>query len=338
MNPHECGSVIVFTTGGTISSAHSVASGGLKTVDNVLPGLINNHSSAKIIKLANVPSTAVTLSMLSDWAERINDELHSSDVVGAVLTTGTNGLEEIAFYLDLAIRSDKPVAITGSMYPSDSTMFDGETNVASALQVVLSGAVDHIGVVVVMNDQIHAPRYVQKIDANKIHAFESPLSGPIGYLVPYSGGKKVRLLSTPVALKLMPGKKERDARFNRPGREPRVWIVSSYLGAGPEMIETAVAHKVDAIVIEGLPSGEVTPGMSSGILKAVSEGIPVVATCRAAGGELTDLYAGIGEGTWLRDLGVSFAAGLTASQARICTYIALKHGYDLAGTLTQSGK
>jgi L-asparaginase len=336
MNPDRSGRILVFTTGGTISSAHDAALGGFKTADNGLKGLINNHSQATIIRLANVPSTAVTLSMLSNWAERINKELHSPDVVGAVVTTGTNGLEEIAFYLDLTIRSTKPVAITGSMYTSDSAIFDGKTNVASALQVVLSGAVDHIGVVVVMNDQIHAARYVQKIDANKIHAFESPMSGPIGYLVPYSGGKMVRLLATPVPLELIPRKKERNARVNGTRREPKVWIASSYLGAGPEMIETAVAHNADAIVIEGFPSGEVTPGMSSGILKAISEGIPVVATCRAPGGELTDLYAGIGEGTWLRDVGVIFAAGLTASQARICTHIAIQHGYDLAGTLTQS--
>lgn len=329
------GEVVIFTTGGTIASLQDETAGGLVSKPATVEKMLQHQGPTRIIELAALSSTSITPAMLTEWADKIQFELDKAEVIGAVVATGTNTMAEVAFFLELILFTPKNLVITGAMNAPENGFFDGGQNLERSIMLARRTDMDQMGPVVFMNDQIHAAQFVEKQDANGIHAFESPQAGPLGRFVPDSRGGHFRLHSTPRRWDLGPRGVQPNKRPTTAVSDPKIWVLKAYLGADSALIFSALENSVDGLIIEGFPSGELPPEMAPGVRRAVALGIPVAVTCDAQRGEPTDIYAGPGEGAWLAEHNVIFAAGIPAGKAHMCMYVALHNGYDVRQVLTQ---
>jgi L-asparaginase len=223
---------------------------------------------------------------------------------------GTEAIEEAAYLFDLTLDAAKPVAFTGAMSAGAAVPADGPRNVVAACRVVLEPALKDCGVLVVMGDEAHAAREAVKTHTTSLAAFRSPRSGPVALVTP---DDRVVPIARPTRREQLPVG----------GIEERVAYVKCGLGTDGSPVEAAVARGARGLVIEGFPGGGVPPAVGEAAAAAVVAGVVVVVVPRAASGELTEIYAGVGEGRWLREHGLLFAHGLTGPKARIKLMLAL---------------
>ena len=136
---------------------------------------IERHARIEVEAFANVSSGQLTLDQWLQLARRVSTILaDDDDYAGVVVTSGTDTLEELAYFLHLTVRSDKPVVVVGSMRPPDAVTFDGAANLVAAVRVAAAAESRGRGTLVVMNEEIHGARDVTKTDAQRLDAFQSP--------------------------------------------------------------------------------------------------------------------------------------------------------------------
>src|SRR5271154_2823002 len=179
--------VVILATGGTIAGA--AASGtqagytsGAVTIDAMIaavPG-ITDLANIKGEQISNVGSQDISFEILLTLAKRINQLLATPQVDGIVVTHGTDTMEETAFFLNLVVKSEKPVVMVGSMRPSTAVSADGPLNLYNAVGVAVDPRSKGRGVLVVMNDWIHGAHSLTKTSTTAIQTFMSPLRGLVG--------------------------------------------------------------------------------------------------------------------------------------------------------------
>lgn len=310
--------VLCFTTGGTIASTYDAAAGGFMPVIggdalvSSVPGL-TEVAEVEVVDLANVSSTFLTPEQVFGWASEVSGQLARPDVVGAVITHGTDTLEESAYMFDLALAGEKPIIFTGAMRTPGELVTDGPRNLLSSVRVAAQSEARDLGVLVVLNDEIHAARDVTKSHAEALEAFTSPNLGPLGMISRGWQCDEVRFYRRPVRREFIPATRI----------EPRVAYVKTVMGSDSLLIDAAVDAGARGIVIESFGGGEITPFMADGVERARAAGIALVVATRAQRGGPADLYAEVGEGKWLRDRGVHFAGNITGPKARIKLMLAL---------------
>ncbi|MBL8645470.1 MAG: asparaginase, partial [Rhodospirillaceae bacterium] len=229
--------------------------------------------------------------------------LLASDAADAVVVThGTDTLEETAFFLELVRASDKPVVLVGAMRPSDALSADGPMNLRNAVVVAASAASQGRGVLAVMNEDIHAARWVQKTSASGVQAFSSPQQGPVGAVVgrlPVYGaapspvdGQHFQTLPTDSL--------------------PRVDILMAYAGADGAMVKDAVKRGARGIVLAGVGNGNASKDVLAELAAAAKKGVLVVRTSRVGRGFIE-------ENLEVDDKASGFAANtsLTPQKARV---------------------
>jgi L-asparaginase len=313
--------LLVFTTGGTIASKYHKALGGYTTmVDGAdlvaaVPGL-GELAIVEVVELANVSSTYLTPPMVFGWAQRVAHELDGNDVAGAVVTHGTDTLEESAFLFDALLTTPKPVVFTGAMRTGSDLVTDGPRNLLSAGRVALHDEARERGVLVVLNDEVHTARDVTKTSSESLESFGSPTWGPVGLISRGGDGDAVTFRSPP----------HRSPALRTDRIEDRVAYVTTVLGSDGALIDAAVDHGARGLVIEAFGGGEVTPFMTDAVLRARELGVVVLVATRSCKGRPLDLYADLGEGKWLRDHGVLFSGYLSGPKARIALMLALGTG------------
>ena len=176
-----------------------------------------------------------------------------TDVAGVVITHGTDTIEETAYFLNLVVKSRKPVVLTAAMRPSTALSADGPLNFYNAVAVAANKDAAGRGVLVVVNDWIHGAASLTKTSTTAVQTFLSPLSGLIG-TVAYGN---VEFYRGPV------GRNTTDSEFSLDGvtRLPRVDIIMAYENMDGALIDAAVAAGAKGIVIAGVGNGNMTePG------------------------------------------------------------------------------
>ena len=310
MRPH----LVVVSTGGTIAMRYDPqrqgdvpAVTGQELIEAV-PALAD-IASLEVVEFANIPSFHMTPDSMLRLAKTIEALRNRADVDGLVVTHGTDTLEESAFFLDLYLPPGKPVCFTGAMRTSGHAAPDGPYNILAAVRAAASPALMHQGVLVVMNGEIHAARYVTKTHTASVSTFASPFWGPLGYV------EEDALLVRPFCTRPSPLRPE-----HLPGAVP---ILKAYTGMDNALLDAVRAMQPPGLILEGFGRGNFPAEIVPWVQQLLASGVVVVATSRVPVGRTLGLYAAEGGGAHLRDLGVLCSNQLNSQKARILLLLAL---------------
>jgi L-asparaginase len=278
-----------------------------------VPGLGDVEAELEPVDFRSMPSADLSFADIAELAS----VAAASDADGIVVVQGTDTLEETAYLLDLLWADDRPMVVTGAMRNPTMAGSDGPANLLAAVHVAAGCEFRGAGAVVVLNDQVHAARFVRKTHSTNPATFASPNAGPIGLIVE---GRPVPVSSV----------------VRRPTHElagpptARVALHVATLGDRGETVPGLVAH-CDGLVVAGLGVGHVSGDLAGALVDAVRT-IPVVLASRTgAGPVLTGTYGFVGSETYLLSHGLFSAGLLDAYKARVLLTVALGAGYDAAG-------
>ena len=271
--------IVILATGGTIAGAGASSTGSAYTsgqvkIEAMIDAVPNIRKLANLRgeQTANVGSQDMSVKVWLDLANRINELLKSNDVDGIVITHGTDTQEETAYFLNLVVKSDKPVVLTGSMRPSTALSADGPLNMYNAVALAANPNAKGYGVMVVMNDDIHAARDVRKMISTPVHTFQSPQEGLIGTVI----FGDVLFFHKPS------GRHTTNSEFSVDGLKslPRVDIVYGCADMSTDLIDIMIKAGAKGIVIAGVGDGNMNAGTLEAIKRATKAGIPVVRATR----------------------------------------------------------
>ncbi len=275
--------IVILATGGTIAGAgatgtQSAYTSGAVTIDamvNAVPG-IQDLANIKGEQIANVGSQDMSFDIMLKVAKRINELLPTNNVDGIVITHGTDTMEETAYFLNLVVKSDKPVVLVGSMRPSTAVSADGPLNLYNAVAVAGDPNSKGRGVLVVMNDWIHGAHSLTKTSTTDVHTFMSPLRGLVGvtaygkddyYNVPSWKNTTATEFDIANVTKL-----------------PRVDIVFADVDMPPDLIDASVKAGAKGIVIAGVGNGNMNKASVEAAARAAKKGVVVVRASRVMSG------------------------------------------------------
>ena len=309
--------VVILATGGTIAGAaasgtQSGYTSGAVTIDAMLaavPG-IEKLATVKGEQIANVGSQDISFDIMLKLAKRINELLPGNDVDGIVVTHGTDTMEETAYFLNLVVKSDKPVVLVGSMRPSTAVSADGPLNLYNAVGVAADPRARGRGVLVLMNDWIHGAHSLTKTSTTAVQTFMSPLRGLVG-VAAYGQND---FYSSPV------WKHTTGSEFDVTGvtKLPRVDVIFACADMSPDLIDAAAANGAKGIVIAGVGNGNMNKVSLDAAARAAKKGVVVVRSSRVATGS-------VGRNVEVNDDELGFLASdeLNPQKARILLSLAL---------------
>ena len=301
----------LFATGGTIQGSGenrdniaNYRAGQIKAPQIIadLPE-IKKIADLSFSEVSSVASGAIDAKVLLKLANEINAWLALPDSVGAVITHGTDTMEESAYFLQLVIKSDKPVVVVGSMRPFTGLSRDGPLNFYNAVRTAASPDAVGKGVLVLLNDTIHSARFVTKNHTHRVDTFVSRELGAIGY----ADSDRIVFYRTP--LTRHGSKTEFDVE--KLETLPAVDIVYGYQEASGAAIEALIAAGVKGIVLDGS-----APPYNRASLLAMSKGMVIVQCDRKGSGRILTSERSAGRGTVSAD-------NLNAQKARILLRLAL---------------
>jgi L-asparaginase len=319
--------VTVFSLGGTIASTNA----GGETL-GVVPQLdasdlvsavpeLRGIATFETVGFRQTSSGDLTLLDLMELAREI-DRRFDDGVVGVIVTQGTDTIEEVSFALELLVVGSPPVVVTGAMRDATKPGGDGPANLVSAACVAVSPQSRGLGTVVVLNDQIHAARFVRKTNTSSPSTFESPTSGPIGWIVE----NRVRVALRTSSLK----------GLLEPSLDsvPDVALFEFALGDDARLLRYVDAAEYAGIVVEGLGGGHV-PSRAVPELARLASSMPVVLASRTGSGDvLTSTYGFEGSEIDLLSRGLISAGFLDGRKARIFLSYLLASGSDISAVRT----
>jgi L-asparaginase len=271
--------IVILATGGTIAGAgeaggHGYTSGQFKVDDLVkaVPG-IDKLASLKGEQVANIGSQDMNDQVWLKLATRANELLKRDDVDGIVITHGTDTMEETAYFLDLVLKSEKPVVLVGSMRPATAISADGPGNLWDAVATAANPGAKGRGVLVVSNDTVHTARDVKKMNTTAVETFASPGRGIAGLVVE---GSHVRWFE--------PSDKKHTtaSEFSVAGRTtlPRVDIIYAHSNMDDAMIKAALQAGAQGLVIAGVGDGNMSKAALDALAAAAKKGVIIVRSTR----------------------------------------------------------
>jgi L-asparaginase len=310
--------ISLLSIGGTITMTGEGGSG-------VLPRLSAEDLLAAVPALAGIarlrprtlftlPSPHMEIETVVDIARAVEAEI-AAGARGVVVTQGTDNIEESAFALELLLLPSAPVVVTGAMRNPTLPGSDGPANLTAAVKTAAAGPP---AVFVVLDDRIHAPRFVHKAHTTSAAAFRS---------APFQVGQitedRMTLFAEPAPLPHI----ELHGKAQRPAR---VAILPSALGEDGRLIDSAVACGYQGLVVDAMGAGHVHPAMAERLEGAAGR-MPVVMATRTGGGStLAGTYAFKGGEIDLCRRGVLRAGWLPAPKARIALSLLIGAGADTA--------
>ena len=311
--------ILVLHTGGTISMQAdqngAVESSPINPMTQVTSPLENIEVVS--VDFLNLPSPRIQIDHMMMIYKKIREEASHFD--GFVITHGTDTLEETAYFLDTMSIPQKPIVMTGAMRSSNELGSDGIYNYKTALRVAADEKSADKGVLVVMNDEIHAAKYVTKTHTTNVSTFQTPTHGPLGLVT------KREILFFKAA--------DKRVRFDLQAINGVVPIIKSYADMDTILLDALVEAPISGLVIEALGAGNLPPASIAAIKKLINKQLPIVLVSRCFNGIAEPVYAYDGGGIQLEELGVLFVKELNSQKARIKLLIAVNaglNGQDLA--------
>ena len=309
--------VTIYATGGTIagSSASSrdttnYAPGqlGVQTLIDAVPA-IRDVARVSGEQIANVRSSDVDSKVLLHLARTINAKLAEPGTHGVVVTHGTDTLAESAFFLDLTVKSPKPVVVVGAMRPATAISADGPMNLLQAVTLAASKEAEGRGTLVTLNDRIASAFYTIKTHSSAVDTFKAAEQGYLGAFA----GAKPRFWYEPA--------RPTDKPFFDVGglqELPKVEILYGYQDQDTSLLDAAIKNGARGIVIDASGNGSLNTTLSNREQELDKQGFPVIVATRTNSGFVTTRTEGIGSGAY------------SASKARWLLTLALAKGDSIA--------
>ena len=273
----------IIATGGTIagvsassaSSAYTAGQVGVQTLIDAVPQILY-LADVSGEQLVNIGSQDMNDAVWLKLAKRVNELLNEEDYDGVVITHGTDTMEETAYFLNLTVKSDKPVVLAGSMRPSTAISADGPANLYNAVAAAVSPSSKGMGVLCCMNNQLLDAKTVIKTHTIDCDTFEGGPSGIIGYV--YNG--EAHYLQSPKNRHTL------DSEFDVSNMEslPRVGIVYGYANASALPMQAFVDAGFDGVVLAGVGDGNFYSDVFDVAVKAQEKGVQIVRSSRCPTG------------------------------------------------------
>ncbi len=310
--------VAVGSTGGTIAMTAQQQGGvrpslGAAELVAGVPGLAE-VAELTATTLATVPSAHFGPHDVVEFGRWAAGAAQEAD--GAVLVQGTDTIEESAFLLDLLWDRPEPLVVTGAMRPATAAGADGPANLLSAAVVAGSPGARERGVLVVLDDDVHAAARVRKRDSTALHAFASEPFGAVGRVVERR------------ACFVGPASRRDPLPPPRPGADPRVALLETHLGDRGELLRLVASAGYDAVVVGGFGVGHLSAEMADAVAE-VADRVPVVLASRTGRGPvLRATYGFPGSEQDLVARGALSAGWLDPRKARTLVWLLLAGGAE----------
>ena len=304
--------ILVLHTGGTISMQADDSGAVVTSQENPMNHVSNPLEGVEVhaLDFFNLPSPHIKPKHMLALYQKIKEEADHYD--GFVITHGTDTLEETAYFLDTMEVPHKPIVLTGAMRSSNELGSDGVYNYLSALRVASDDKAADKGVLVVMNDEIHAAKYVTKTHTTNVSTFQTPTHGPLGLIM------KQEILYFKTA--------EPRVRFDLDRIQGLVPIIPVYAGMTEELLDLLPVDQLDGLIIQAFGAGNVPKETSQKLNALIQEGLPIALVSRCFNGIAEPVYAYEGGGVCLQKAGVFFVKELNAQKARLKLLIAINAG------------
>ncbi|GAB3628500.1 L-asparaginase [Pandoraea terrae] len=312
--------IALLATGGTIAGSAPDATRtagyqagilGIQDLLSAVPalgGIAHIHAE----QVAQIDSKDMSCALWQKLAARLNAVLSQPDVAGAVITHGTDTLEETAYYLHLTLNSHKPVVITAAMRPATALSADGPLNLLNAVRVAADPISGGRGVLVAVNNQIHCARDVVKTSTYAVDAFHSPEVGVLGWVQ----DDRVAFQRMPLQFHSV------ESEFvGITGELPAVEVVASYAGVSRIAVDALVEAGVRGIVVAGTGNGSLHVSLQQALDEAVQRGVTVVRASRVGSGHVMHNGAAPDD-----QYGFVSAGNLPPFKARVLLMLALQAG------------
>lgn len=264
-------------TGGTISNKD----GGRLTAEELtanMPG-VDRYARVTYEQFANVASSELSLDQWLQLSKRVNEVFASDkDLAGVVVTSGTDTLEETAFFLHLTVRDPRPVVVVGSMRNPSTLGYEGAANLLQGVRVAADPASRNKGALVVLNDEINSARHVTKTDALRLQTFRSREYGQLGVV------DRDRVVYYNQIAKRHNEQMEFD--LSKVTVLPRVDVVMVYQGATADVIKAMVDNGAKGIVMATAGAGATSGNQNEGLNYAASKGVFIVTSTRTGSGRI----------------------------------------------------
>ncbi len=318
--------IAVLALGGTIAMTRDGSGGVVPNLNaaDLLAAVPQLQDIAAIdaYSFRQLPGAHLQYDDIEQLAQEIT-KLAAQAYSGVVITQGTDTIEETAFILDRLLAVPIAVVVTGAMRNPTLPGADGPANILAAVRVASDHDASQCGCVVVLNDQIHAARFVSKQHSSFTSAFGSPNCGPIGWV----SEDKVHMLARIAAVAPIKGAVTGNAR---------VALLRLSLGDDAQALPALTAQGLDGLVVEGMGGGHV-PANIVQHLEQLAERMPVILCSRTgAGATLANTYGFVGSEIDLQKRGLVRAGWLDGIKSKILLTLLLRRGYTDKNTLIEA--
>lgn len=270
--------VRLVATGGTISNR----AGGRLSAEELVKSIpaLTRYATPEFEQFANTSSSSLTLRQWLDLSKRVNTLFRDdAALAGVVVTSGTDTLEELAYFLNLTVRDERPVVVVGSMRNPSTLGYEGAANLLEGFRVAADPASRGRGALVVLNDEINAAREVTKTDALRLQTFQTRGYGILGVV----DGDRV------VYYRRVERRHTAASEFDVFAIDelPRVDVLLTYQGASGDLIKAAIDAGARGIVLATAGAGALSGTQGEGLQYASTKSVPVVITTRAGSGRIS---------------------------------------------------
>jgi len=311
--------ILVVSLGGTITMTRDSTGAITPTLSaadlvHAVPG-IESVADIEAVSLMRIPGASLSLDNLLELAALIEDAT-ASGKDGVVVIQGTDTIEETAFTLDLLLKTEAPVVVTGAMRGPEAAGADGPANVLAAAIVAADARSGRFGTLVVLNDEIHAARFVQKSHTALPSAFTSPSAGPVGLVV--EGGAVFHVLLA----------RKEPLAWNLQSPDQPVALVCMALGDDGRILRALSDLGYRGAVLAGMGAGHV-PADVVPLVRDLVRTMPVVLATRVHSGPVfSNTYGFPGSEKDLLAAGVQWAGSLNPLKARLLLMLILRQAAD----------